>query len=210
MGGFYAGQVVADLKYAQLQGAPDWWTFAVSGPGSRRGLDRVLGRTPRKYWAEAAWYTEFRQLCDDVREPIRQATGLNLHAQDIQGCLCEYDKLCRLRNGEGERSVRRYKFSQTAAQLEQLSPDDSDSTPNEQKSKSDNSIPNLVAKTNREAEIKKRVDELVDWNSNKNRAADGLKPFSQSEQERLRAWAGENIREAVEIEERNKARVFDG
>jgi hypothetical protein len=112
MGGFYAAQVVADLKYVQLQNAPDWWTFAVSGPGSRRGLDRVLGRNPRKYWAESAWYAEFRQLCDDVREPIREATGLNLHAQDIQGCLCEYDKLCRLRNGEGERSVRRYKVSQ--------------------------------------------------------------------------------------------------
>lgn len=146
MGGFYAGQVVADLKYVQLQDAPDWWTFAVSGPGSRRGLDRVLGRTPRKYWAEAAWYAEFHQLCDTVHEPIRQATGLNLHAQDLQGCLCEYDKLCRLRNGEGERSVRRYKFSQTAAQLEPLSPDNSDSTPNEQKSKLENSIPNLGQK----------------------------------------------------------------
>jgi hypothetical protein len=109
MGGFYAGQVVADLKYVQLQDAADWWTFAVSGPGSRRGLDRVLGRTPRKYWGEAAWYKEFRVYFDTVRGPIEQATGLRLHAQDVQNCLCEYDKLCRLRNGEGERSVRRYK-----------------------------------------------------------------------------------------------------
>jgi hypothetical protein len=109
MGTFYSGQVVADLKYAQLRDAPDWHTFAMSGPGSRRGLDRLQGKPPRKYWpSEAAWYSEFRQLYDAVREPIRQATGLGLHAQDCQNALCEFDKYLRLQNGEGERSVRRY------------------------------------------------------------------------------------------------------
>ena len=108
MGGFYVGQVVADLKYVQLQNAPDWWTFAVSGPGSRRGLDRVMGRTPRKYWSEAAWYAEFRQLYLDTKDALRAAIGETLHAQDLQNCLCEYDKYCRLRDGEGTRSVRRY------------------------------------------------------------------------------------------------------
>ncbi len=195
MGGFYAGQVVADLKYVQLQDASDWWTFAVSGPGSRRGLDRVLGRTPRKYWAEAAWYAEFRQLCDTVREPIRQVTGLNLHAQDIQGCLCEYDKLCRLRNGEGERSVRRYKFSQMAAQLEQLSPDDSDSTPNEQKSKLENSIPRLEAEIDREQAIRKQVDEIMRRNQHLDEPGD---------QERLRAWADKTVREDMAMGQKNR------
>jgi hypothetical protein len=108
MGGFYSGQVVADLKYVQLTHAPDWWTFAVSGPGSRRGLDRVMGRPPRKYWSERAWYAEFIQLYQAMKQPIRNATGLTLHAQDFQSCLCEYDKMCRLLNGEGTRSVRRY------------------------------------------------------------------------------------------------------
>jgi hypothetical protein len=108
MGGFYAGQIVADLKYAQLKDAQDWWTFAVSGPGSRRGLDRAMGRAPRKYWAESAWYPEFSRLYATMKEPIHAATGLTLHAADFQSCLCEYDKYCRLLNGEGTRSVRRY------------------------------------------------------------------------------------------------------
>lgn len=43
MGGFWAGQVVDDLKFVQLTGARDRWDYAVSGPGSRRGLTRLLG-----------------------------------------------------------------------------------------------------------------------------------------------------------------------
>lgn len=110
MGGFYAGQVVADLKYVQLKNASDWWTFAVSGPGSRRGLDWVMGRDPRKYWAESEWYAEFRQLYDAIKRPVYDATGIKLHAQDGQSTLCEYDKFCRLLNGEGTRSVRRFVY----------------------------------------------------------------------------------------------------
>jgi hypothetical protein len=47
MGSFQSGQVLANLKYGQLKSAADWWTFAASGPGSRRGLNRVLG-VPQK------------------------------------------------------------------------------------------------------------------------------------------------------------------
>src|SRR5271165_106791 len=41
MGSFYTGQVIADLKYAQMKDAEDWETFAVPGPGSMRGLNIV-------------------------------------------------------------------------------------------------------------------------------------------------------------------------
>ena len=107
MGPFFAGQIVADLKHVQLRAAEDWWTFAVSGPGSRRGLDRICGRSPRKYWhadydrQEELWYPVFREFYDLVRDPIHEATGLLLDAQNMQNALCEYDKFCRLKNGEG-------------------------------------------------------------------------------------------------------------
>ena len=43
-GGFMTGQVIAYLKYVQpLCDAPDWMTFAVSGPGSRAGLQPHIG-----------------------------------------------------------------------------------------------------------------------------------------------------------------------
>jgi hypothetical protein len=50
---FMAGQVVADLKYvAPLKhGARDWMTFAAPGPGSERGLNRVLGRPSMRHGA---------------------------------------------------------------------------------------------------------------------------------------------------------------
>ena len=44
LGSFMAAQVLADLKYAGPRSRwKDWHTFAASGPGSRRGLNRVLG-----------------------------------------------------------------------------------------------------------------------------------------------------------------------
>ena len=50
LAGFMAAQIVADMKHvAPLNDAPDWWSFAASGPGSRRGLNRVLGRELDKY-----------------------------------------------------------------------------------------------------------------------------------------------------------------
>ncbi len=103
MGGFYAGQVVADLKYVRrLRDASDWWDFVVSGPGSRRGLNRVLGRSPDARWAE----TEFVKQVHLLRKAITSALGKagipRMHAQDTQNCLCEFDKYQRIRLGEGK------------------------------------------------------------------------------------------------------------
>lgn len=104
MGSFMAGQVVADWKYAPmyLHKAPDWWTFAAEGPGSKRGLNRVLGATvdapwsgPRR-WIDALWELQ------DAIDPLIEKVGMpRLHAQDLQNCLCEFDKYERVRLGEG-------------------------------------------------------------------------------------------------------------
>lgn len=102
MGSFMAAQVVADLKYVpQYTGTADWHTFAASGPGSRRGLNRVLGRdkeTP--FGGEGSW----RALLAELRAALlpKLPKGLrDLHAQDVQNCLCEFDKYERIRNNEG-------------------------------------------------------------------------------------------------------------
>jgi hypothetical protein len=101
--GFMAAQVIADAKYVgTLRSARDWMTFAAPGPGSKRGLNRVLGREIKKGWDEYDWRTGLRRLRDQI-EPELERIGLgDLHAQDLQNCLCEFDKYERVRLGEGK------------------------------------------------------------------------------------------------------------
>jgi hypothetical protein len=103
MGGFMAGQVIADLKYVEpLRSASDWHSWAISGPGSRRGLNRVLNRDKDTPWNESEWLRSLRELHAEIEPLIRSAKMRSLHAQDLQSCLCEVDKFERLRLGEGQ------------------------------------------------------------------------------------------------------------
>ena len=96
LGSFMAGQVIADLKFTpRWKDAPDWWTFAVSGPGSRRGLNVVLDRPPEAKWKEAEWQAALQQLQKKIDPLIEKAGMPRLSAQDLQGCLCELFKYNR-------------------------------------------------------------------------------------------------------------------
>ncbi len=102
MGSFYAAQVVADLKYVgKLRHARDWWEFVASGPGSRRGLNRVLQRVTDAAWDEQEWIEELRRLRKEISPALAKAGLPQMHAQDLQNCLCEFDKYERIRLGEG-------------------------------------------------------------------------------------------------------------
>lgn len=101
-GTFMVGQIVADIKYADghLFHASDWHTWTVSGPGSRRGLNRVMGRPLDKGWNDK----DFRTTMEPLREAVNEALPPwmePLHAQDLQNCLCEFDKYERVRLGQG-------------------------------------------------------------------------------------------------------------
>ncbi|RMD60342.1 hypothetical protein D6833_09890, partial [Candidatus Parcubacteria bacterium] len=103
-GSFLAAQVVADIKhFGEWRKAPDWWTFAASGPGSRRGLNRVCGRPVNAPWKEEEW----KATLDELHEHIYEVGGRQLDAQNLQNCLCEFDKYERARLGEG-RPKQRY------------------------------------------------------------------------------------------------------
>lgn len=100
LGSFMAAQVIADLKYTdKFFEAPDWFTFAASGPGSRRGLNRVMARVTKDSWREHVWHDTLLALLNAVNKRLRW--GVPLHAQDLQNCLCEFDKYERARMGEG-------------------------------------------------------------------------------------------------------------
>lgn len=102
MGSFMAAQVIADLKNTPdhpLAKTRDWFTWAAPGPGSLRGMQWFYGRMPTAL--------EFGPWMEDVQEYVNKETGLDLHAQDVQNCLCEFDKYMRVKTGQG-RSKRGY------------------------------------------------------------------------------------------------------
>lgn len=110
-GTFMVGQMVADAKYAtqDLLDATDWATWAVSGPGSRRGLNRIFDRPLNEPWREWEWKMQLDLLRGEVcamlakRDAKRPSAPIGmLHAQDLQNCLCEFDKYERVRLGEGK------------------------------------------------------------------------------------------------------------
>lgn len=103
MGSFLAAQVVADTKHTgPLKEASDWHSFCASGPGSRRGLNRVLSRPYKAPWQE----DEFRLRVDELRlalAPLFKGMGwLPPDGQDTQNVLCEFDKYERARLGQGK------------------------------------------------------------------------------------------------------------
>jgi len=103
MGSFHAAQVIADLKYVgRLRRAIDWWNFAASGPGSLRGLNRVIGRATDAPWEEAEWLEALRLVRKIVAPGLYKAGLPKMQAQDTQNCLCEFDKYERIRLGEGK------------------------------------------------------------------------------------------------------------
>ena len=102
IGGFMAGQIVCDTKYTEtLKDANDWWTWATPGPGSRRGLARVFDKPVTYNWKDAEWKTHLDTLRTDISLMAYDADLPPIHAQDLQNCLCEFDKYERVRLGEG-------------------------------------------------------------------------------------------------------------
>jgi len=103
MGGFDAAQVVGDLKHVGvLRQTSDWWKFAASGPGSLRGLNRVLGRTTDAPWKETEWLEELCLVRETIAPALAEAGLPKIHAQDVQNCLCEFHKYEKVRLGEGK------------------------------------------------------------------------------------------------------------
>jgi 5-hmdU DNA kinase-like protein len=106
--GFYSAQVVADLKFVRpLRDAKDWWTFVVSGPGSRKGLNYALGRPADMPWRERDWRRELHRLHNEIEPDLKQM-GIELCAQGLQHNLCEIAKYEHIRlGGKGKRRFRR-------------------------------------------------------------------------------------------------------
>jgi hypothetical protein len=102
LGSFMTGQLVADLKYLPyLSHAPDWHTWATPGPGSKRGLNAVNGRSMDASWTNKEWLWALLELRDKTNPRLESLDIDPLHAQDLQNTLCEFSKYEKVRLGLG-------------------------------------------------------------------------------------------------------------
>lgn len=101
VGSFMAAQVVADLKHTSaLAGAADWWEWAAPGPGSMRGLNRLKGYDLKRKWNQDDFVAEMENLLMELEPRIEWVP--DICAQNLQNCLCEFDKYMRVLKGEGK------------------------------------------------------------------------------------------------------------
>jgi len=97
---FIAGQVAADLTYcAQMSDAFDLYTYAPIGPGSSRGLNYLLNRSPNAGWTQEDFNTQLVIIWLAV---VRELEIKDLTLHDVQNCMCEFSKYCRTVLGEGK------------------------------------------------------------------------------------------------------------
>jgi hypothetical protein len=107
LGSFLAAQVVADLKntvHHPLEEASDWHSFVASGPGSKRGVNYWLGRTPEAPISEMYFKRYIAQIREETL-PLLDGVPVMCN-QDLQNCLCEFSKYMRVR--DGGRTKRNY------------------------------------------------------------------------------------------------------
>lgn len=92
-GSFMAGQVVADMRHAYPGEWEDANSWAPIGPGSQRGMNRLLGRDLNKPMRQGEFLDHLTEtvipLC---RENLPYTIVDRLEAMDYQNCLCEFDK----------------------------------------------------------------------------------------------------------------------
>jgi hypothetical protein len=102
-GPFMAYQVVVDMRWTRyLQNAPDIQTWAALGPGSRRGLNRLMGRDPKAPLSQEQGLEEMLELRRLLGKTGVLAPWLVLpDLSDVQNCLCETDKWMRVKAGDG-------------------------------------------------------------------------------------------------------------
>lgn len=97
-GPFMAGQIVADWTYTPLlSNATDLYTWAPIGPGSLRGMNRLHDRPLEGALKQVQFTDELQELMSRLVDTAPLVYDLT--AMDVQNCLCEFDKYCRLENG---------------------------------------------------------------------------------------------------------------
>lgn len=103
---FMAGQIIADMKNTRnhrLYHVSDWHDWATPGPGSMRGMSWIYNGDPKEKYHQGEFIKNLMHFRELIDFPILRMVC----NQDLQNCLCEFDKYCRVLTGTG-RSKRGY------------------------------------------------------------------------------------------------------
>lgn len=114
MGSFMAGQIVADLRWAMDGSWRDKMTWAPIGPGSQRGLNRVLERPTNQSMKQEEFLGLLQELIRKLSSKLPRPIVVRLEAHDYQNVLCETDKYLRTLYNEG-RPKQKYNWSNYCA-----------------------------------------------------------------------------------------------
>lgn len=115
LGNFMINQTLTDLKYVKgFEDVPDWQTFCVAGPGTKRGLNRYFKRPINKTWAVKDASKSLISIRKDLEFILPDS--INQHFKDLNNlsnCFCEFDKYERMRdylqgNTTKKPSLRKY------------------------------------------------------------------------------------------------------
>lgn len=120
LGKFMAYEIVSDLRYTDLlDKAPDIMTWANAGPGATRGLNRLHGRELEKAIPAKQQSEEMQILLrlsqDELHWPQKIVAESEIgdisdwpawDMRTVEHTLCEFDKIERVRCGEGRMKQR--------------------------------------------------------------------------------------------------------
>lgn len=108
--GFLAGQVVADLRndryLVEAAAHQDW---CCPGPGSIKGMDFIFNEESNRSVTSTKQSNFMARMMELYNEMPDDIWAMELHAQDLQNCLCEYSKYMRLRDPRVKSRKRYYK-----------------------------------------------------------------------------------------------------
>lgn len=104
IGDFLANQVCTDLRYtAAWRNAPDWGTFVLCGPGTRRGLDRYFCREVTGNLQQRVYVAELLDIRERLQVEQHPLAPVFDDPNNLSNCFCEYDKWERVLHGEAAR-----------------------------------------------------------------------------------------------------------
>lgn len=108
IGDFLANQICTDLRYtAAWHNAPDWGTFVLCGPGSRRGLDRYFSREATGNLQQRVYVEQLLNIREGLQVEQHPLATVFDDPNNLSNCFCEFDKYERVLHGEAA-SLRTY------------------------------------------------------------------------------------------------------